>query len=257
MKVLTAALTSLPVCLCLAMAQEATTPPGTGGQHEPGREQTFYGILVDAKCTTVGAGTMSGSGSGSMARTSASSTSDQGSMMDRGTPAQSERTWNSTDPNTTGTADRSGTGNGTRSTGDATATRGSNARPTGDTGASTSRDVNRGGDSDMNRTTTAGIGADTQSTNNKARNSIGDTASSQAGQGSNSWDRSCFISPSSSSYILQLQDGRKVRLDNAGNRRVTDQLKSASRVSKSNKIFRVKVTGTMDGETLHVNDLKM
>jgi len=267
---------------------------------------------------------------------SQSSTPNQGSMMNRGTPAESGRTWNGTDPNTSGTADRTGTSSanaagsdmnntaaGSRDMNRGTASSASRGRATNSTdsntsgaadrsGTSTASDMNRtttasdmnrtttasnsgygsrdrnssntGASSDMNRTTGAmdrsdsrgssdiarnnttpnemsqttgsagsARGTDTQSGNNNW-NSTGDVANSNnAGK----WDHSCFISPASTSFAVQTQDGRTVKIDDAGNSKISSQLQSTGRVNSSSKIFRVKVTGSMNGDTLQLTDITM
>jgi len=102
--------------------------------------------------------------------------------------------------------------------------------------------------------TSAGTATDTQSGNNSRRNSTGEIA---AGSGTGSWDQSCYISPTSSSFVLQLQDGRTLKIDDAGNSRINSQLQSTGRVSSKNKVFRVKVTGSVDGDTIRVTDIQM
>lgn len=115
----------------------------------------------------------------------------------------------------------------------------------------------------MNRTTT---GQQTAGTADRAMNGTNGDTGYMAKQTSNSegsmstnqnWDRSCYISPASSAFLLQLQNGRVVRLDDAGNSRVVSQLQSTNRVSTNHKIFRAKVNGTMDGDTIRVIDIIM
>jgi hypothetical protein len=122
---------------------------------------------------------------------------------------------------------------------------------------------------DMPRRTTptgSAAGTDTQSGNNYSgtadRSASRSNQSDVTGEMTSStnygnWDRTCFISPSSTSFVLQLQDGRTVRLDDASNQIVTNRLQSTGRVQSTNKIFRVRVHGTMDGDVLHVTDIQM
>ena len=264
MKKLATVLTTIPMCLGLAVAQTATpTPQSTSQPASLGNNntQTWVGILVDSKCSSTA--TPSGVSS-SMPRSTASSVNqttgmpeknpgDQGSLMKRGTPAESGRTWNSTDNNTSGTADRSGTSSSSTIRRDA------------------ARTSDQARTSDLNRSTRASDSTDRTSNTNMARNTPGSSYNDQinprgpdtqrgnnsATTGSGNWDRSCYISPASSSFVLQLQDGRTVKIDDAGNSRISSQLQSTGRVANVKKVFRVMVTGTMDGDTIHLTDIQM
>jgi hypothetical protein len=77
------------------------------------------------------------------------------------------------------------------------------------------------------------------------------------GQGTSGWDTACFISPSTTSFVLLTNDGRQVRLDDASNSMVQQKLQSTNRVSGKSKIFRVRVSGDMTGDSVHVNDIQM
>jgi len=101
-------------------------------------------------------------------------------------------------------------------------------------------------------------GTDTQAGNND-RYTPSDVAAvgNKYQGGSANWDRSCFISSSSNAFSLQLQDGRTVKIDDAGNQRINSQLQSTGRVSTMNKVFRVKITGSLEGDTIHITDIQM
>ncbi len=282
MKKFATALT-VPLCLGLAVAQESPTTPQSSATGRTGHNsQTWYGVLVDSRCSSSG---MASGNSGSMPKSTAmSQTTPTGndSLMNRTTPAQSGRDVNTTDRNTSGVADRVGaTAGNTAGSRDMNRTTGaSDTRATSSSERTTSsNDISRGtatdrqtaGDvdhnaadrrspsdlgratpTDMARSTTAastGNPTDTQVGNNP-RGSLGDVAAGN-------WDRSCFVSPSSSSFVLQLQDGRTMKIDDAGNSRISSQLQSTGRVSTKNKVFRVKVTGTAEGDTLHITDIQM
>ncbi len=73
----------------------------------------------------------------------------------------------------------------------------------------------------------------------------------------NSWDNACFISPSTTSFMLLTNDGKQVRLDDASNSLVQQRLQSTNRVSQKSKVFRVRVSGDMTGDSVHVNDIQM
>ncbi len=111
--------------------------------------------------------------------------------------------------------------------------------------------------------TGAGLGTDTQNQNNQygrswnnAGTSTGNTGQMTGSNNSGQWDSSCFITPRTTSYVLLLQDGRRVNIDSAGNSRIASQLSSTNRVASSTRIFRAKVTGGLQGDTLTVNDIE-
>ena len=130
-------------------------------------------------------------------------------------------------------------------------------------------------------TTGSGRGSDTQSASNSAStsgsadrmaNSTGSTSGNNAGSSSGnwnstgdvasannagSWDKSCFIGPQSTSFVLHTQDGRMIRLDDASNQKIAQQLQSTGRVSSMNKIFRVRVNGSMSGDQMTISDIQM
>lgn len=327
MKRIASVLSTIPLAGGLLLAQSTTSTnqsqsssTQTGSQtSQTGSEagmsgqtgNSWYGILVDAKCTSTG---MTGAGSSSSMNTSGSMNHSMHSgttnqSMNTGTPGSTGgRTWNSTDRNTSGTADRGSVGatgstGTTGSTGPAANTANSDLHSTAagrdnardmnrsNTGTDT-RDMDRSGTSstssnsgamtaqnrsgqsgtDMNRTTGAtgsGRGLDTQSGNNSMTGSSdrsGTTSTSgwnstaEWASGDNSagtWDRSCYISPGSTAFVLHTQDGRMIRLDDAANSRIVSQLQSTNRVQNASKIFRVKVTGTMSGDTLSLTDIQM
>ncbi len=237
----------IQVCaIGLAAAQNvpATPRPSSTTAADMAQEgRTWSGILVDSKCVSG----MSASGNtlpGGQMTKGGSTVVGSDSLMNRTSPAGLARDVNTTDRNTSGVADRVGTTN-----------------PGGRTANSADRQnadgMRRTTPTDMARTTNAaatGSPTDTQSGNNHAMNPVGDGAKSG---GNSAWDRSCFISPASSEFVLQLQDGRKMRIDAAGNSRIVSEMQSSGRVSKTNKVFRVRITGSAQGDTLHIDDLKM
>jgi hypothetical protein len=79
----------------------------------------------------------------------------------------------------------------------------------------------------------------------------------RGGQNTSGWDRACFITPTTSSFVFLTQDGRQLHLDSASNSLIQQRLQSTNRVSEKNKIFRVRVNGTMSGDTLHVTDIQI
>jgi len=98
-------------------------------------------------------------------------------------------------------------------------------------------------------------GADTQAT--ASGSASGGREWEAGGTGANNWDKACFISPTTSSFVLLTQDGRQVRLDDASNQLIMQRLQSTNRVSQKGKIFRVRVNGNMSGDTLHATDIQM
>jgi hypothetical protein len=112
----------------------------------------------------------------------------------------------------------------------------------------------------MNRATDATAGM--------ARNTS-DKGVGNAGNGSGtegSWDEaktmasqmgpSCHISPTTSSFALRLSDGRVIPFDSASNAKIADQVRS--RVSdSSSKIFRAVVKGTMTGNTISADSVRL
>ncbi len=242
------AVLGIPVCaIGLAAAQNvpATLQPSSNTAADMAQEgRTWSGILVDSKCVSG----MSASGNtlpGGETTKGGSTVVGGDSLMNRTSPAGLARDVNTTGHNTSGVADRVGTTTPGRRTAANSADRQNAAG------------MRRTTPTDMARTTNAaatGSPTDTQSGNNHAMNSVGDGAKSGGNSG---WDRSCFIAPASSEFVLQLQDGRKMRIDAAGNARILSEMQSSGRVSKTNKVFRVRITGSAQGDTLHIDDLKM
>jgi hypothetical protein len=224
-----------------------------------------------------------------MPRSTATAQGDTIMNRQTGNPAGSERTWNTTDRNTSGTADRSaGVATSAADVSRTAAGRAGSSDISRTTPGTTSmdRNDNRSGGStatasDANRTTGStgsGRGPDTQSASNTSSstgsadrmatptgatsantapnswNSPGDVASAN---NAGNWDRSCFISPQSTSFVLYTQDGRVIRLDDASNQKVLGQLQSTGRVSTMNKIFRVRVSGTMTGDQFTITDIQI
>lgn len=279
MKKLKIVLTTVPMCLGLAVAQDAPSAHRTTNETATvgNTGQTWVGILVDSKCTS------SGSSADVMPQSTASSvdaksgmprtSADQDSMMNRSTPLQAGRTSKTTDNDpsqnaagTGSTAGNSGASNSkktprstdmARTTAQGTAERSVNSPKDGSYDSKATPQS-----SDMNQNTPAGSARGTDSRNgNNDRNSGTPSDVAAVGRastmGSANWDRTCFISPTSSSFVLKLQDGRTVKIDDAGNSRISSQLQSTGRVSSMNKVFRVKVTGSVEGDTIHISDIQM
>lgn len=88
--------------------------------------------------------------------------------------------------------------------------------------------------------------ADTQAGNNPG--DMNDTSK---------WDKSCFVSKTSSSFALQLKDGRVLHFDGASNEMIKSKLDSTKRVADKSKIFRARVKGDLNGDMIHVSDITM
>lgn len=132
--------------------------------------------------------------------------------------------------------------------------------------AGTNSEMNSGTQpGDMNRNTVGDRSVNTPQTGMADRERGGDTSATNSGDnywehgGPNTggWDSSCFISPTTTSYVFLTRDGRQLRLDDASNSMIQQRLQSTNRVSQKNKIFRVRVNGDSTGDTLHITDIQM
>lgn len=145
-----------------------------------------------------------------------------------------------------------------------------------DRGTKTDRDMNRtpardvnqgtGTDSQLERTRTMepttgaadrrGTPTDTQAGNNMATSTEKGMRTGEVKTAGN-WDKSCYIGKSTSSFTFQTKDGRMLHFDSDGDSKIKSQLDSSSRVASKSKIFRVKVTGSVDGDTIHLTNIVM
>jgi hypothetical protein len=71
------------------------------------------------------------------------------------------------------------------------------------------------------------------------------------------WARSCFISPSTTAFVLKLKDGRILSFDSGSDSQIVSQLQSSNRVQNMDKIFRARVKGNVDGDVIHLTSIKM
>lgn len=69
--------------------------------------------------------------------------------------------------------------------------------------------------------------------------------------------KSCKITSDTSSYQLRLSDGRMVPFDQASNTKIHDLLQSGGRLNHQMKVFRVVVKGTMPGDEIVIDTIKM
>jgi hypothetical protein len=300
--------------------QHQTQSRQTGTMQDIGSGQYWYGILVDARCSGSG---MTGTSGGASTHTGSGQVGGE-SMMHRNTPgATSDRTWNTTDRNTAGTADRGATGTGSASNPDMNrrtpdATTGMDRRDqrtTGQTGSTGQMDRpdqrttgQTGSTGQTDRTDNRATSADPRhdqdhraATHSSQQGQVGSAAAARSTAGSTdhsgasasnpgtatgqqhqtgtadrqnqnwwsttgdvatadqagNWTSSCFITPTSTSFVLHTQDGRMIRLDDASNSRIVSQLQNTQRVQNAHKIFRVKVRGSMSGDQFSITDIEM
>jgi hypothetical protein len=206
----------------------------------------------------------SSQGTSNRASSSATSTLNQGNRQDtttrQGAAANGPENREST-AHTTSARDNTSTTRRTETSSNASSDVHSTAA-----GHDRARDVNRtaGADSMADRTETSAMTHTTpeaaSTTNNQTQGAADramNTGNERTSATDNHWDKSCFISPSSHSFVLMTQDGRKLRLDEASDQMVVNRLQSTDRVQNMNKIFRVRVKGTVDGDAIHINDIQI
>lgn len=113
----------------------------------------------------------------------------------------------------------------------------------------------------MDQTTGAadrrGTPTDTQSASNPQTSGRDMQAKTGEMTNTSNWDKACFISARTSEFVFQSPDGQALKVDSAGNQQIKSMLDSSSRVANKNKIFRVKVSGTVEGDTIHVTNVVM
>ena len=71
------------------------------------------------------------------------------------------------------------------------------------------------------------------------------------------WDRSCFISATTNEYMLHTTDGRFLKFDASANNQIKSQLESTGRVATRAKIFRARVNGTVENDTIKLTSIEM
>jgi collagen type VII alpha len=281
---------------------QATGQHGQTGMQNIGNGQPFYGILVAAGCS--GSGMTGGTaGAGHMNTGATTGHAGDQTMMNRTTPGTtSDRTWNTTDRNTAGAADRGATGTGATGTADInrrtpdattgtdrsdnrtgqTGTTGSTGQhgqtgtaaqhgQTGTTGqhgqtGTTAQHGQTGTTAQHGQTGTTGQYGQTGTTGQQHTGSAdrqsdsnwwsttGDVASADR---KGNWNDSCFITPTTTSFMLHTQDGRMIRLDDSSNSKVVSQLQNTQRVQDAHKIFRVRVSGSLSGDQFSVTNIEM
>jgi hypothetical protein len=249
-------LAAVPICAGLMFAQTTGTDPQTPGTdkndlNRSTQGQSLSGILVASGCN---------------------SSSMNGAWSDKG-----ERSSNLKNKNGAGVGDLNrGTDTAEkRSTGDAN-TELNRTTAANQTGVDQSGSMPRGTQpADLNRNTAGERSVTNPQTGMADRDRGGDTsATSKSGEvrtadsakgrqwesgasNTGSWDKGCFISPTTTSFVFLTKDGKQLKLDDASNSIVSQKLSSANRVSEKSKIFRVRINGDMSGDTVHITDIRM
>ena len=70
-------------------------------------------------------------------------------------------------------------------------------------------------------------------------------------------DKTCHISSQTTSFALRLPDGRMIPFSEASNSKIASQIQSTNRLGDKTKIFRVIVTGSMQGDRITLESLKL
>ena len=212
-------LLALPLCAGLMVAQQATPQPEHTSPSTTGGKK-MMGVLVSAKCTK-------------MPKTTASSAADQ-TMPDQTTKGKAGEVTDST--------------------------------RAADMNRDRARDVNQGTgtDAQLERTKTMDQTrgtADRASTpaNRQDTNAAANPENDKPGELSDSstWDRSCFISATTNEFMLHTNDGRFLKFDSAANSQIKSQLESKGRVATRAKIFRARVNGSVENDTIRLTDIEM
>lgn len=113
---------------------------------------------------------------------------------------------------------------------------------------------------------TSSSSQETSSANRSSTNESGTTEQSTSSSthkekhmkmsGMNAQWQSCAATPSTTQFGLVLNDGRMVRLDENGNTQAQGELKNNPKLTANNKPPRVRVRGTLVGDTLQVQSIK-
>ena len=264
-------LATVPICAGLMFAQTTGADPQTPGTdrndlNRSAQGQTLSGILAASGCNS---SSMNGAWSDKGERSSnlknkSGADYDSSSSIKRSTNASSGGDLNrGTDP-----AEK-------RSTGDIN-TELNRTTAANQTGVDQAGSMPRGTQpADLNRNTAGERSVNSPQTGMADRDRGGDTSATSkisevwtadnakgrqwesGASNTGSWDKGCFISPTTSSFVFLTKDGMQLKLDDSSNSMVSQKLSSSNRVSEKSKIFRVRVTGDMSGETVHITDIRM
>ena len=216
----------------------------SGSKSVSGMSRSFTGVLADANCPAASMPKVTPENSwiattGSTDRSPAAAPNrardvnqppDIDANLDRSTPTQTSRA-------TPESAKAPKNGNNRPGNSKPTATNSTRDMPPAATGS----DVPTGSADRMVHPQSSGNNASEMTSNTNYAN----------------WEKSCFVSPSTSTFVLRMPDGRTIRLDDASNQMVVERLQSTGRVQSTNKLFRARVHGTMDGDVLHITDLQI
>jgi hypothetical protein len=248
----------------LAQTPASDTTGQSGDVNRSAAGDSMYGILVASGCNS---SSMNGAWSGGdQQRWSGSNKSSDASSptaMNRSTNAAAGGDLNKPE---TGSANRT---EGS-TTGDTSAKDTAASNQSVDQSGSMPRGTQPG---DMNRSTVGDRSVNSPQTGMADRERVGDTSATTGSQmvdrnyagqelqsgasNTGQWDKACFISPTTTSFVFLTKDGRQVKLDDASNSLVQQRISSTNRVSQKNKIFRVRVTGDLTGDTLHITDIQI
>lgn len=70
-------------------------------------------------------------------------------------------------------------------------------------------------------------------------------------------DSSCRIGTGTSAFALRLNDGKLVKFDEASNAKISQQVQTGDRLKHKTKVFRAKVQGKMEGDSIRLDSIKM
>ena len=240
MRRLAAALIAIPICAGLAVAQDS------GSKNAGPMGRSFTGVLADANCPAASMPKMTPENSwagvtGSADRSNPAAAPNR--ARDVNQPPGVDANHDRTTPTQT-----SGATAGSAHTRKAEEKRPGNSRATA---TNSTRDLPQA-------TTADEMAAEGDADRLAHPQSPGDAASEMTSNTNYAkWDKSCFVSPSTSTFVLQMPDGRTIRLDDASNQKIVERLQSTGRVQSTNKLLRVRVHGTMDGDVLHITDIQI
>lgn len=223
------------LCSGLLIAQNPTTAPNNNMPSTTAQSnlQSYTGLLVASGCDASGA-MSSNSAMNSNNVKGASDRMSSDTMPAKTTPGHETST---TYEQTVNQADRNST-----TSSSATAT-------------SSNRTMNN--TSSNSTSSNSANSAEVARNNNSGQSSVQDQRWEHAQRVAHNLPDSCRISDNTSSFALLMPGGRLVRLDDASNTKVRQELQSSDRVKSGKKIFRVVVKGTLQGDTLSMDSIQM
>jgi hypothetical protein len=279
---------AVPLCAVLVFAQ--TPASDTAGQSGSSINQSTAGQTGDMNRNTAGQtgdmnrNTSGRSMSGILVASECNSSSMNGAWSYNGqsssnkgyesNPTSASAMNRSTNASAGGDLNKPETGSANRTEGSTTGDTGAKDTAASNQNVDQSGSMPRGTQpGDMNRNTVGDRSVNSPQTGMADRARGGDTSATTgsemdrnygAGQhwesgasNTGQWDKACFISPTTSLFVFLTKDGRQVRLDDASNSMIQQRLSSTNRVSDKHKIFRVRVTGDMTGDTVHITDIQI